>query len=399
LAPPLGGATARRTTPRLKTIAVSLPHDIRHGQELFQGILSYARPERPWMLRTVPPQYLPGILRARAVDGVIGLLWEADVVTRLNRGRVPAVDVSDFALRARTPGVSVDNVDVGRLAAEHLLERGHAHFAFYGPDTLGFVNGRFEGFVNRLAQAARTCHALRSGFFPPLRVRMFAQTPAPDPRLDHWLRELPKPVGLFAASDYWGLEVSQACESVGIRVPDEVAMVGVDDDHRFCECAWPTLSSVQLPSRRIGFEAAAMLDRVMSGERLPRTVVRLPSPGIVVRRSSDVRATGDELAAEAARFISEHAADDIGAVDVAAAASASRRSLELRFRKAFGRSLGQEITRVRIDLAKRLLADTDFKMPAIAARAGFPDGNRLAVMFRRHTGMTPTTYRRQSRIG
>jgi LacI family transcriptional regulator len=213
------------------------------------------------------------------------------------------------------------------------------------------------------------------------------------------LRELPRPVGVFAASDYWGLELSQACQSAGIRVPDEVALVGVDDDDRFCECAWPPLSSVRQPSRRIGFEAAAMLDRAMGGERLPAAFVRVPSPGLVTRRSSDARATSDALAAAAARFIADHAGEPIGAADVAAHADASRRTLELHFRSAFGRTIGEEIARARVELAKRLLADTDLKMPVVAARAGFSDGNRLAVAFGRLTGLTPTAYRRESRIG
>lgn len=389
----------RHPMPRLKIIAVAVTHDIRYGQEVFQGIISYARPERPWVLRTVPPQNLTAILRAGVIDGIIGMVWQDDVIARVIAAKIPAVDVSDFIPRGRTPGVFPDELHVGQLAAEHLLERGHKHFAFYGRHKLGFVNGRFEGFVNCLNRSNKTCHALRSGSFPPLRVRMFTQTPMPDPRVARWLRGLPKPVGVFAGSDYWALELSQACQSAGIRVPEEVALVGVDDDNRFCECAWPPLSSVKLPSRRIGFEAATMLDQVMRGQPLEQAVVRLPSPGIVIRRSSDVRATADELAAEAARFIGEHAAEPIGPAAVAEGAAASRRSLELRFRKAFGRSLGDEIARVRVELAKRLLADTDLKMPAIAARAGFPDGNRLAVLFRRAVGMTPTAYRRQTRIG
>jgi LacI family transcriptional regulator len=295
--------------------------------------------------------------------------------------------------------VSVDNHHVGTLAAEHLLDRGHTHFAFYGPPSVGFVRGRLEGFAERLRRDGRACRTLSGGAFPPIRGRVFAQTPALAPRLARWLRALPKPVGVFAASDYWGLELSQACQSVGIRVPEEVALVGVDDDDRFCECAWPPLSSVRLPSRRIGFEAAAMLDRAMGGERLPAAFVRLASPGIVSRRSSDVRATSDALAAAAARFIADHAAHPIGAADVAEHADASRRTLEMHFRKAFGRSIGEEIARARVELAKRLLADTDLKMPVVAARAGFSDGNRLAVTFGRLTGLTPTEYRRESRIG
>jgi LacI family transcriptional regulator len=261
------------------------------------------------------------------------------------------------------------------------------------------VGGRLRGFVERLRQDGKRCRTSSGGEFPPIHGRVFAQTPAPNRAVARWLRELPKPVGVFAASDYWALELSQACQFAGLRVPEEVALIGVDNDDRFCECAWPPLSTVRVPSRQIGFEAAAMLDRAMSGERLPATFVSLPSPGLVTRRSSDWRATSDELAAQAARFISDHAGQPIGGAEVAAHACASRRTLEMHFRKEFGRSIGEEIARARVELAKRLLADTDLKMPAIAARAGFSGGNRLAVMFRRLTGLTPTAYRRQSRIG
>lgn len=351
------------------------------------------------MLRTVPPEAVGAAVRAGVVDGVIGILWDDAVVTPLIRRRVPAVNVSGFRARTRTPAVTVDNGQVGRIAAEHLLERGHTNFAFYGPQSLGFSNGRRRGFVERLRQDRRRCHTLAGGAFPPIHGGVFSQTPAPNRDLARWLRELPKPIGLFAASDYWALELSQACQAAGVRVPEEVALVGVDNDDRFCECAWPPLSTVRVPSRQIGFEAAAMLDRAMAGERLPAAFVSLPSPGLVTRRSSDWRATSDDLAAEAARFISDHAGEPIGAADVAAHANASRRTLEMHFRKEFGRTIGEEIARARVELAKRLLADTDLKMPAIAARAGFSGGNRLAVLFRRLTGLTPTAFRRQLRIG
>ena len=384
---------------RLKTIVVALHHDIFYGQEVFRGILSYARPERPWILRTVPPQDVGAAVREGVIDGVVGILWHEDAVAPVIRRRIPAVNVSGFRAHTRTPAVTVDNEHVGALAAEHLLGRGHTHFAFYGPSSVGFVEGRLHGFVGRLRQNGKACRTLSGGEFPPLHGRVFAQTPAPNPRVARWLRELPKPVGVFAGSDYWGLELSQACQAAGIRVPEEVALVGVDDDDRFCECAWPPLSSVRLPTRRIGFEAAAMLDRAMRGERLPAAFVRLPSPGLVTRRSSDVGATSDPLAAAAAQFIGDHAGEPIGASDVADHADASRRTLEMHFRKAFGHSIGEEIARARVELAKRLLADTDLKMSVVAARAGFSDGNRLAVTFRHLTGLTPTAYRRQSRIG
>jgi LacI family transcriptional regulator len=392
-------AAGPKADPRLKTVVVALNHDILYGQEVFRGILSYARPERPWILRTVPPQAVGAAVRAGVIDGVIGILWHDDIVAPLIRRRVPAVNVSGFRAHTRTPAVAVDNEHVGRLAAEHLIDRGHAHFAFYGPRSVGFANGRLQGFVERLRREGKRCETRSGGAFPVLHGRVFAQSPTPNPTLLRWLLKLPKPVGVFAASDYWGLELSQACQSAGLRVPEEVALIGVDDDDRFCECAWPPLSSVRLPSRQIGFEAAAMLDRAMAGERLPAAFVSLPSPGLVTRRSSDWRATSDDLAADAARFISDHAGQPLGAADVAAHANASRRALEMHFRKAFGRSIGEEIARARVELAKRLLADTDLKMPVIAARAGFSGGDRLSVMFRRLTGLTPTAYRRQSRIG
>jgi LacI family transcriptional regulator len=380
-------------------VIVALNHDILHGQEVFRGILSYARPERPWMLRTVPPQDVGDAVGAGVIDGVIGILWQDHVVTPLIRRGVPAVNVSGFRAQTRTPAVTVDNEHVGRLAAEHLLERGHTRFAFYGPRSLGFVSGRRRGFAERLRRDGKRCRMLTGGVFPPIHGGVFAQSPAPNPGVARWLRGLPKPVGVFAASDYWALELSQACQAAGLRVPEELALIGVDNDDRFCECAWPPLSTVRVPSRQIGFEAAAMLDRAMAGERLPAAFVTLPSPGLVTRRSSDWRATSDELAAEAARFIGDHAGEPIGVAEVAGHANASRRTLEMHFRKAFGRSIGEEIARARVELAKRLLADTDLKMPAIAARAGFSGGNRLAVLFRRLTGLTPTAYRRLSRIG
>jgi LacI family transcriptional regulator len=193
------------------------------------------------------------------------------------------------------------------------------------------------------------------------------------------------------------VQVSEACQLADLRVPDDVAIVGVDDDDLLCELGRPSLSSVALPSEQIGAEAAALLERLLHGKPPPPGPILLPPREVVVRQSSDILAITDPDVAAAVRFIRNHGSRTIQVADVLEAVPVSRRGLEWWFRRIIRRGIWEEIRRVHLERGKTLLAGSELPMAEVARRAGFTDARQLSVVFRQETGLTPTAYRRQFR--
>ncbi len=214
-------------------------------------------------------------------------------------------------------------------------------------------------------------------------------------RVREWLEKLPKPVGILTANDIPARELADACQRFGLRVPDDVALLGVDNDDLECGLSWPSLSSVATPARRIGYEAAKLLDELMAGKPAPREPMFLPPIAVVTRQSTDTLAIDDPAVVAALRFIRAHATGKICVDDVVGHAVEGRRMLEYKFRDFVGHTILKEIRRVRVERVKELLRDTDLSMPAIARRSGFATPQRMAVVFRETTGLTPSAYRQQ----
>lgn len=219
-----------------------------------------------------------------------------------------------------------------------------------------------------------------------------------DDGVRRWLMSLPRPIAIFASNDVPARELAEICRLVGLHVPEDVALLGVDDDKLECGLAFPPLSSVAIPSERVGFEAAQMLSRLMSGHRVACDRITLPPESIVVRQSSDIVAVEDPDVGRALRYIRQHATKQIGVEDVLREVAVSRRKFERDFQRIIHRTIFAEIRRIRIEKTQRLLATTDLSMPAIAAQSGFEGARRLAVIFGQTTGMTPTEYRSRYRL-
>jgi LacI family transcriptional regulator len=211
--------------------------------------------------------------------------------------------------------------------------------------------------------------------------------------LADWLRSLPKPVGLTACNDICGREVLQACASAGLRVPDDVAVVGVDNDELMCELSGPPLSSVVLDLERAGYEAAKLLDGLMSGDSVGRHVVPVEPVYVVTRQSSDVIGQDDASVATALRFIKNYAGRPISVCDVVEQVHVSRRTLERRFSCVLGRSISSEITQCRLERAKHLLLETDLPSYRVAEGAGFGTIKSFNRVFRREAGVSPQRFR------
>jgi LacI family transcriptional regulator len=276
-----------------------------------------------------------------------------------------------------------------KLAMQHFRERGFTRFAYCGipseriwPPTGEIFRGLAKASSHRCDVYLPSYHTMER----PLRLTHLAE----------WLKSLQLPVGVLAANDLRAREVLDACQLVGLHVPEEIAVMGMNDDELICEMANPPLSSVIHNARRVGYEAAAMLDRMLGGEIVTSDVVVDPT-GVHARQSTDLLAIEDPEVAKALRFIRENACGGICVDDVLEVVTTSRRSLEKRFRDDVGRPLHVEILRVQIERSKELLATTDYKLEKVAEMTGFSTAQYFAGVFHKIVGMTPGTWRGSTR--
>ena len=403
---PSAAASLRRKSaarpPARPRVALLIESSRAYGRGLLLGIARYVREHGPWSVflqeRSLGDA-CPGWLRNWQGDGVIARVEDramAQAILKLGR---PAVDLRHLLPGLAMPTVRTDEEAVSGLAAEHLLERGFRQFAYCGFDGADYSDRRRAIFQQRITEAGFPCHL----FADPQRLRKGGTLEYEEHGLryeehvTHWLRDLPKPVGLMACNDIRGQQVLDACRSLGLAVPDEVAVVGVDNDEVLCELSDPPLSSISQNTERIGYEAAVLLDRMMAGAKAPVEPIVVKPLGMVIRRSSDVLATDDRHIAAAARSIREHACDGINVSHVLKAVPLSRSSLERRFARVLGRSPKAEILRVQLERAKKLLAETEFPLSLIAEKSGFKHPEYLSVIFKKKAGLTPGRFRAQAR--
>lgn len=375
-------------------IGLVFDYNLAYSRGVLRGVKQYAQTRPHWILVPLDPEGLTGrVLEAVRPVGLIALVATSALTEALRALRRPLVNVAGVLADLPFPRVGVDHRQVGELAARHLRERGFRHFAFVGHPHHFYSAERETGFRQALAPGG---HSLAIYHERPARsYRRRGRLLVLNEGLQRWLQALPKPVGVFACHDVFALQVVEACRLTGLRVPDEVAIIGVDNDDLLCELARPSLSSVVVPAERIGYEAAALLERLLRRARPPRKPRLIPPGGVVTRQSSDLIAGGDASVTAAVRFIRDHAHSPISVDDVLRAVPASRRSLERRFRALLERGLGEEIRRAHLERAKDLLASTVLTVAEVAEQSGFASVHYLSRLFRREAGLTPTAYRRQ----
>jgi LacI family transcriptional regulator len=283
--------------------------------------------------------------------------------------------------------LSSDAREVSRIAADHLIERGFTNFAYVGLEDRAWSNRREKGFRERLAQLGFEPHVYP---LPKKKDRMWEQEQL---LMAAWIRSLPKPLGLFACNDDRGRQVLEACQLADMRVPEDVAVLGVDDDEVFCGLAYPPLSSVALNAETAGYRAAELLDGMMQGRiRKPRRIV-VEALHVVTRRSTDIVAVEDQDVAAALQFIHREKGCDISVESVAQEVAVSRRNLEKRFRETIGRTILEEIQNTRLERAKRLLLETTYPVSKVAEIAGFGSTGYFIQFFHSRVGTTPRKFR------
>jgi LacI family transcriptional regulator len=361
-------------------------------QAYSRGIVRFAR-EHDWHLVT-DMTYTGRVPLGWRGDGILTVLgYRRELVDFVRSARVPAVAITLVNETVPLPRVEGDNRRIGQLAAEHFLERGYRHFA-WAPFLNDVMNAeRFEGFSGTLAKHGLACRVLPLAH--SLRGRAWQENWAGRRRrLVRELQGLPRPAAVFGYNDCVAADVIDACRDCGLRVPEEIAVLGVDNDPDVCDCAPVPLSSVRHDLEGMAYEAAALLERLMSGRRPPRGVVRIPPRGVVTRVSTDMRAVSDLHVAIALRCLSDRFRESqLSVADVVAAAGRSRRQLERSFRRETGSTIHAHLTRARVTHAAQLLAEGNLKVAAVAAAAGFSGPAHLQRAFRRTAGTTPRRYR------
>jgi LacI family transcriptional regulator len=389
---------------RRPRVALLIESSRAYGRGTLMGVAKYVRQHGPWSIffqerglgDSAPPW-----LNHWEGDGILARVENLPMAAAIRRVGVPAVDLRYLLPNLNLPSVRTDDAAATALAWEHLRERGFQHFAYCGFNGADYSDIRRDQFARKVSQTGLRCHV----FVDPHQTGHHASTLKHEElglsdgdRLAQWIKELPKPIGLMACNDIRGQQVLNACRSIGVAVPDDVAVIGVDNDEVLCELSDPPLSSVLANTERIGYEAADLLSRLMSGSPPPTQPVVVGPLGIITRRSTDVLAVEDRHVAAAVRFIRERACEGLDVSDVLGAVPLSRSALERRFSKVLNRSPKEEILRVRLNRAKQLLMETDFPLALVAEKIGLDHTEYLNVIFKKKIGMTPARFRARSRV-
>lgn len=390
----------RLAFPRRRQVAVLVDFSRSYGRGLLSGVAKFVREHHEWSVQSEEWRWTdatPAWFRHWKGDGALAWVETPELANIVHALRVPVVDVRGSVPDCGLPFLGTENQIAVNLVAEHFLQRGFRHFAFCGFVGANYSDQRSRFFQARLADVGLACTV-----YSPPETSRDAQVIELEKRgllyqdhLSRWLKSLPKPVGLMACNDIRGHQVVNACRRANLAVPEEVAVVGVDNDEIFCELCDPPLTSVALNTLQIGYEAAALLERIMDGGKSPESPILIPPLGIVTRRSSDVLAMSDRQLAAGARFMREHAFQPININDVSRAAGMSRRVFERRFLAQVGRPPKAEVLRLRLERVKALLTDTDWTLAQIAERTGFKYSEYLHTVFTQKVGIPPGRFREQ----
>jgi LacI family transcriptional regulator len=373
----------------IPAVALLIETSNAYARGLLEGINRYLVEHGPWSI------YLPERSRGEGVphwkvDGVLARIESRSWANLLDRLKVPTINLSKPPFATRFPCIETDDAAIAKEAFEHFAERGFHHFAYCPEEEFVWSRLRGEAFV----RCAKEAKADVSMYERPKGASHRWSYEQQQDHLGAWLRDLPKPVGLMAAYDIRGRQVLDACRRVNAAVPDEVAVIGVDNDELLCTLSHPSLSSVIPNPQQIGYEAATLLGKALEGMKLKRETHYVGPSGIATRQSTDVLAITDESVARAVRFIREHACEGIKVDDILKEVPMARRSLERRFHDLLGRSIHSEIARLQLDRAKTLLRDTSLTLDQIAEKAGFHHPEYLSAVFKKQLGTTPGKFRK-----
>jgi LacI family transcriptional regulator len=354
-----------------------------YGHKILDGISRYARHKSNWRIAFFDRESteLANLVGTWKGDGIICTAIDLRFTYAAEMRDIPVLNVTGRAKSPHLIDVIGDSHAAGVMAANYLLGRGFRNFGMIArKDEATFSVERCQGFTETVKAAGFSCE-------------IYKNCTKEEHALSEWLAGLPRPLGLAATGDRHASMAIEACWRLGIRVPEEIAVLGIGNYEQLCELTSPSLSSLDVDMERRGYEAAKLLDSILEGAERPTEPMLIPPAHVIERQSTNVYAFDDGDVVSALQFIRENAVRTINVRDVVEATTISRRSLEGRFNKLIGRTLHEEIWQAHFDLATRLLASSDLSLQEIAERSGFRTASALVNLFRQRYGLTPKEYR------
>ncbi len=369
-----------------------------YGRALLRGITRYSQINGPWSFCKMPPF-------VREKFGIQGILdfackWGAQgIVAQLNQtGEIKKLIDSGFCVVAQDykerfkaiPNITGEYEKNGVMAAEYFLSKGYKNFAFYGFKDYVWSHERSLGYIKRLKQQGYDVYQYDNTVQGKYKLWYYRDSP-----LSEWLLKLPKPLALFACDDNQASHICEACNIAGIRVPEDVAILGVDNDQMVCELSNPPTSSIALDTENAGYKVAELLEAMILKKTDSFNDIVVEATGIITRQSTDIFAISDGEVLKALQFIKKNIADKIQVEDVVGNGALSRRALEKRFKEIVGRSIYQEILFRKMERAANLIINTRKSVLDIAFQCGFDDSKNLSRMFQRTYNISPLQYRKK----
>lgn len=388
-------------------VALLIESSNAYGRGILEGIIEYLHCHQTWSLY-IPEQGRGASptpqLRSWNLDGMIARVENEEIAHAVEELNIPVVDVSAARLLHTVPWVETDDSAISRLAYNHLAERGYRNFGFVGDAKFNWSRWRGFAFRENVVQGRGAYFEFPCGLTknakaqPVIGENLEGSFDESEEALASWLKGLPKPIGLMAAFDLKGQQILNLCRDLGISVPEEVSLIGVDNDPLVCELSEPTLTSVIPDAQRAGYIAAELLAELLAGRATVEHSKLIEPIGIQARQSTDIHAIDDEIVAQAMQMIRKHACDGLTVASLMKNLPVSRRIFEHRFMKAVGRTPHAEIVRVRMERVKFLLLRSDYSISEIARMTGYAHDEYLSSSFKLLEAMSPTQYRQQFRI-
>jgi LacI family transcriptional regulator len=391
--------------PLFRKVALLYPASVPWFARCLDGIRHYALRHGNWHLISSPPTLAGAEESALTLRSMQGWRGDAMIIASNNRAellrarkmQIPVVNLAGGLRESHgVPRVMVNHFLAGKMAADHLLERGLRHLAFFGWSNLWYSSQRYAGFLERARRAGAACEAylITAGVEPDRSWPRRIAGPA------KWLASLPQPCGVFAVHDYRAQFLLEACEEAGRRVPEDLALIGMDNDETICEHSVPKITSVSRNSEQVGWEALALLERLLDGERPPTQDLLLDPDGVVTRQSTDMLYCADPLVRRAIDLLRENLRIQINVAALSERLGVSKRTLEMRFREFAASSPHEVATRLRVQRAKTLLQLPERRtIEETALACGFGTPATFYAAFQRVTGESPAAFRKKLRAG
>lgn len=391
-------STATRKLPR---VALLIESSRTYGRGILRGIARFAHVHGPWSFFTVERDLhggVPQILMTWKGDGIIARIENRQMAERLRKLGCPVIDVLGQATLPGVPSFDTDAVAVAQMAVNFFLKAGFQHFAYVGYPGIPFSDKRRAAFVRLLQEHGHTVRVLphaRVGGGPQHIQAIEQEGISAERMIARWLQQQPRPLAVLACNDVRAQQVLNACREHGLRVPEQIAVMGVDNDDVLCALCEPPLSSIEPDTERLGYEAAELLARMMKGRQAVRANTQISPARLIERASTDIVAIEDPITVQAVRFIRDNIGRGIAVKDVMTHVQRSRTDLEQRFRHALKCSIRAEILRCRLERVCALLRQTKLSLNEIAQHTGFSSAAHVCRLFQQRYHLSPTEFRKQ----